>query len=107
MIYKYNYITNFDITHALQTLRPGAIWSLIGDNYEDLVWNDETQVKPSEKELNDEISRLQAEYNSVEYKRLRSEAYPSIEDQLDLIYHEGIESWHAMIKSIKDAHPKE
>jgi hypothetical protein len=103
----YKYIKSFDITHALQSLRPGSVWSLNGDDYKDLVWNDDVNDKPSEEELNDEIAKLQAEYDADEYKRLRVLAYPSIEDQLDLIYHEGVESWQTLIKSIKDAHPKE
>jgi len=103
----YKYTKRFDITHALQSLKPGSAWSIIGDNYEDLIWNGEANEKPSEEELNDEIARLQAEYDEDEYKRLRSKAYPPIEEQLDLIYHEGIDSWQALIKSIKDAHPKE
>ena len=40
-----------------------------------------------------------------DYKKLRN--YPSIEDQLDYIYHNGIEAWkNDMIKPVKDAHPK-
>ena len=36
----------------------------------------------------------------------RRAAYPSIEDQLDKIYHEGIDAWKTDIKAVKDAHPK-
>ena len=32
--------------------------------------------------------------------------YPPIEDQLDKIYHEGIDAWKADIKVIKDKYPK-
>jgi|14_taG_2_1085336.scaffolds.fasta_scaffold02296_3 hypothetical protein len=40
------------------------------------------------------------------YKEARKEAYPSIEDQLDDIYHNGVEGWKATIQAIKDEHPK-
>jgi hypothetical protein len=41
------------------------------------------------------------------YADLRSVAYPSIEEQLDMIYHHGIDVWKAEIKKIKDKYPKE
>jgi hypothetical protein len=53
-----------------------------------------------------EIIRLQAEYDNAQYARDRAEAYPSIADQLDKIYHSGVAGWKADIKVIKDAHPK-
>ena len=37
----------------------------------------------------------------------RRNDYPSIEDQLDDIYHNGIDGWKATIKAIKDKYPKE
>ena len=40
------------------------------------------------------------------YADLRREDYPSIEDQLDKIYHGGVNAWKAQIKEIKDRHPK-
>jgi len=53
-----------------------------------------------------EIIRLQAEYDNAQYARDRAEAYPSIADQLDKIYHSGVAGWKADIKVIKDANPK-
>ena len=40
------------------------------------------------------------------YTEARREEYPSIEDQLDKIYHSGIDAWKADIKVIKDKYPK-
>ena len=37
----------------------------------------------------------------------RANEYPSIPDQLDKIYHEGIDEWKKVIKAVKDANPKE
>ena len=36
----------------------------------------------------------------------RESGYPSIPDQLDQIYHEGIDAWKATIKVVKDRFPK-
>lgn len=41
-----------------------------------------------------------------EYKAKRASAYPSIADQLDKIYHEGIDAWKAQIAAIKTEYPK-
>lgn len=42
------------------------------------------------------------------YADKRRDEYPSIVDQLDKIYHDGIDSWKAdMIKPVKDKYPKE
>jgi len=49
---------------------------------------------------------LQAEYDNAQYSRDRAVAYPSIEDQLDKIYHDGIDAWKADIKAVKDEYPK-
>ena len=40
------------------------------------------------------------------YAELRKEEYPSIEDQLDKIYHSTLTAWKAEIKAIKDKYPK-
>tara|TARA_R110000803_G_scaffold141249_2_gene207721 strand:+ start:525 stop:821 length:297 start_codon:yes stop_codon:yes gene_type:complete len=40
------------------------------------------------------------------YKSKRAEEYPSIADQLDDIYHNGIDAWKATIKVTKDKYPK-
>ena len=40
------------------------------------------------------------------YTEARAAEYPPIEDQLDKIYHSGIDAWKADIKVIKDKYPK-
>ena len=49
---------------------------------------------------------LDAEYAALEYSRNRAAEYPSIEDQLDTIYHSGVAGWKTTIKAIKDNYPK-
>ena len=45
-------------------------------------------------------------FAATKYQRDRAEAYPSWEEQLDKIYHSGIDAWKADIKAIKDKFPK-
>jgi hypothetical protein len=94
-------ITTID---ALQSLRPSAEWVLRGDELE---WLDTTQTQPSEAEITAEITRLQAEYDSNEYQRSRATEYPAWQDQLDDIFHNGIDGWKATIQVTKDKYPKE
>ena len=51
-------------------------------------------------------SELNAAYNAVKYQRDRAAEYPSVVDQLDLIYHSGVDAWKAKIKETKDKYPK-
>ena len=89
--------------NAIQSLRPNASWVLRGDELE---WLDTEQTQPTEAEIQAEIARLQAEYEANEYQRQRASAYPSIADQLDKIYHEGIDAWKAQIAAVKQEYPK-
>jgi hypothetical protein len=57
--------------------------------------------------IDTEVTRLQAEYDAAQYARDRAEAYPSIADQLDKIYHSGVAGWKATIQLTKDKYPKE
>jgi hypothetical protein len=49
---------------------------------------------------------VQAEIDANEYKEKRLKEYPSISDQLDKIYHDGIDAWKVVIKATKDKYPK-
>ena len=40
------------------------------------------------------------------YKDKRAAEYPSIVDQLDLLYHGGMDAWKAAIQAVKDRYPK-
>ena len=48
----------YDITHAIQALKPGAQWSLSGEDYSGLEWLDSKQTQPTETEVNSKISEL-------------------------------------------------
>ena len=58
------------------------------------------------KAVEAKAQELQTAYDNNKYQRDRAEAYPSIEDQLDDLYHNGIDGWKTTIKAIKDKYPK-
>ena len=47
-----------DIPLALQSLRPNAQWHMIGTEYSNIYWDDESQTKPTEEEVNNKIEEL-------------------------------------------------
>ena len=47
----------YDITHAIQALKPGAQWTLLGNDYSGLTWLDSEQ-QPTETEINSKIAEL-------------------------------------------------
>ena len=49
---------------------------------------------------------LTDEQRATAYVSLRQEAYPSIADQLDTIYHQGLDAWKATILAVKEEFPK-
>ena len=49
---------DYRISDALQSLRPGAQWSMDNNEYSTLNWLDESQTKPTEDEINAKITEL-------------------------------------------------
>ena len=88
-------------TRALQNLKPTSAWRWEGTDYSGLTWLDSSSTKPTEAEIDAEVERL-----NNGYQEKRKLEYPSVVDQLDDIYHNGIDAWKATIKVTKDKYPK-
>jgi len=58
------------------------------------------------KEVTIDWTKVKAWKDPNEYQYKRADEYPSMVDQLDEIYHNGIDSWKTKIKAIKDKYPK-
>ena len=67
-----------------------------------------TEWPDSLPELTQElVDAAEAEWETKEsHKGKRQKEYPSIQDQLDDIYHNGIDEWKKTIKAVKDKYPK-
>ena len=59
------------------------------------------------KEFTIDWTKVKAWKDPNEYQYKRADEYPSIVDQLDDIYHNGIDGWKKTIKAVKDKYPKE
>ena len=90
---------------ALQSLKPNAEWVLRGDELE---WLDSEQTEPTALELSNEVTRLQAEYDSQEYARNRKKEYDQL-NQFEMQFNDdrdGTTTWVDKINEIKARYPK-
>ena len=69
------------------------------------------QTPPTDAEIDAEVARLQADYDSKQYQRDRN--YPDIGEQLDLLYHDMTSGkndktgeWYKAISKVKTDNPK-
>ena len=89
------------IANAILSINPNAEVVVRGDNIDNctIQWDNNTA----------EISKadIKAKMEAIEYMAKRQAEYPSIADQLDDIYHNGVDEWNKTIKAIKDKYPKE
>lgn len=53
-----------------------------------------------------DMTQVNAWVDPEAYKQKRLAEYPTWNEQLDNIYHNGIDAWKADIKAIKDKYPK-
>lgn len=95
-----------DLAKAIKSINPNANFRIIDENINSIEWlNGTTPISVSD--IQAKQTELQTEYNNKQYQRDRAKEYPSIVDQLDDIYHNGVAGWKKTIKAIKDKYPKE
>jgi hypothetical protein len=98
---------------AFQQLAPGAKISFSGpESYETVHWKSKDITKPSKSDIEALVTELKPAWDKWEADR--KAAYPSVEDQLDMIWH-ALERgehflrgsrWHDTISKIKANTPK-
>ena len=88
---------------AILNLVPNAEINILDDKIE---WINPSVSPISKEQIQNEVDRLQQEYNKNEYQRLRNKEYPSFAEQFDLLYHGGYDAWKQVIQQIKDKYPK-
>ena len=94
-----------DLSTAILAINSEAKFSINGEDINQITWyNDTTPISVNDIEAKQK--ELQAEYDAKQYQRDRANEYPSIVDQLDDIFHNGIDAWKLRIQTIKDKYPK-
>lgn len=94
-----------DVITAIRKINPKAEVSVSDNNINTIVWENGT-TPISKSDIETKMNELQAEYDANQYQRDRKNEYPPIADQLDDIYHNGIDGWKKTIKAVKDKYPK-
>ena len=90
-----------------------AIINLVGGGIITIEGSDEIeyvdgQTPPSEAEIDAELVKIQAEYDSQEYARNRQADYPDWGTQLNKIYDDGLTKWKSeMVDPVKTKWPKD
>jgi hypothetical protein len=120
-------LNQIPISTAISNLTSTFNWEVVNDyDLSTITWHDQEIQRPTDSEIQAERQRLADEYNSVEYINLRKNGkieltfdengehiptvveagYPSIESQLDTLYHGGYDAWKAQIQEVKNRFPK-
>ena len=94
-----------NIIKAILAINPNAQVSVNAEDFEQITWLNGTAVI-SKADIQAKQAELQADYDAKQYQRDREKEYPTWQDQLDDIYHNGIDGWKATIKATKDKYPK-
>jgi len=90
------------IIEAITKIKSDAVVSIKGSNIDtcEITWHDGNPTNITK-------DQIKAKIDETAYQGKREKEYPSIKDQLDDIYHNGIDGWKATIKVTKDKYPKE
>ena len=95
----------YNICDAVLAINPSARLKVTEEDYNRIEWLHGT-TPISKSDIQAKQAELKADYDAKEYQRKRESEYPSIVDQLDDLYHNGIDGWKATIKVTKDKYPK-
>ena len=93
------------IIEAILKINPNAKVAITDRDIDQIEWLDGT-TPISKADIEAKMKELQTVYDNNEYQRNRAKEYPSVKDQLDKIYHLGIDEWKKVIKTTKDKYPK-
>jgi len=85
---------------------------MVNDDYSTIIWHVEPNVIPTQAEIDAEIARLQAEYESTAYQRDRQPEYPSLATFADAYYwaqkgdNTKMDEYVASCDAVKAKYPK-
>ena len=98
-------MTRLGIVNAIRALHPTAQFTTNNGKIEE--WHSSEITQPTEQEIEVKLAELKYQEEVNVYQEKRKLEYPDWGDQLDQIYHSGIDVWKSDIKVIKDKYPKQ
>jgi hypothetical protein len=96
-----------EITKILIARFPGCLWTLNGDDYSGLDWQDDSK-KPTEAELLALWPEVEAQFLREQVEEARAQAYRETSDPIFFQYQRGDATeaeWLAAVAEVKAAHP--
>jgi hypothetical protein len=94
-----------NIVDAIIAINPTARVRVDNNDINKITWENGT-TPISNEDILAKQAELKADFDAKQYQRDREKEYPTWQDQLDDIYHNGIDAWKATIKATKDKYPK-
>ena len=94
------------IISAILAIKSDAQVSVNAEDINQITWIDGNPTNITNDQILAKQAELQVEYDAKQYQRDREKEYPTWQDQLDDIYHNGIDGWKTTIKVTKDKYPK-
>lgn len=97
-----------DIIKSILAINPKAEVTVNADDINQITWHNGTKPISADKILAKQQELIE-EYKSKQYQRDRANSYPSIQDQLDMLYWDkvnGTDNWLNSISSVKNKYPK-
>ena len=91
---------------AIRALKSDARVSINNNDVKQIKWLDGNPTSITITQIETKLAELKTLYANLKYQRERASEYPSIVDQLDELYHHGLDGWKAKIKIVKDKYPK-
>lgn len=91
---------------AIWKLYPLAEFHMSENDITTLCWGENNTVNFDLDLIIETQKQLEIEYENNQYQRDRAVSYPTIQDQLDLLYHGGLDAWKAEINKVKEQYPK-
>ncbi len=98
------------MTKALEILAPGDWFGVKGSDditWDSIEWNDIPTI--TEEELNTKMNEIRTNFTNTLYQKYRASEYPSIGDQMDMIYKDnknGTTTHADAVEAIKTKYPK-
>ena len=86
-----------DLAKAILAINSNASVVIRNEDVKNIEWQNGT-TPIAEADILAKQKELQTAYDNNAYQRSRAVAYPSIADQLDDIYHNGVDEWKKTIK---------
>ena len=106
-----------DIISSIRALDPNAEVSVNAEDVNQIIWHDGNPNSITVSQIQTKQAELQTAFDAQAYARTRADAYPSIGDQLDMLWHAvdtgdwtaakvKTTEFYTALKAVKDANPK-